>query len=735
MILLGHYLESENTVTDTSGQEEKSPAAFDEVEEGKIIELILGDNLILENYNDFLQILYGGQENPLELINSVINEGLWHGNELLISVLFENTENEYQVNQAKLAQLIQAAVHAADSPIVGLPFESNASKTTSLYTSSANSETSEEIGIDINLRSSASNYKTKASFKSYEGNIKGKIKTYASKMMGGFDYDIRGESTKQKVYIKEDSMINRPIKVVGNLPNRSAGAHVVSFSVLTKHILSLVENQTVYEAIENLIVMIARLHDVSNSKDLYQAIIDKAKKYLERRNEINDLSRQMEAFQFLKSEFIPYIVAVWNQKPGRAFSAARSSQELGKEAAIAKSFKLTQEDNIDVTISEFVRKIVDYRPINFDEMEAVATDSHQDMLLKGIRTNKFSDLTYVIKDIIELFLDIYRPDPSDHFDYIVKLIKEILVQNNWDSYYIVYPEDIEAEVEEIDINTLVRLMLPSLKEYNPFLFETYDSETSSYLDSLDDSMSISSRGRLSLDSHNAISLCEVDDEYYSEDQITHLLRHYLKDDELYYIAPQTQFENRFLLEDNLRNAMARAMSGRIAVIPIHLHENHWVGAVIREQNDGNIEVIYVDPMGHRIEAEANANLFVTIISSLERNVHIVDLGTQNFIQQRNNYDCGPFTIDNLVRLARAGNQLDNLNANQILELGILESTLHGNAAHLRQEYNTILTPQPEVVGMANASVDSLIDQMAIANNDTNQSLFLGLDGFSFDEIS
>ena len=196
--------------------------------------------------------------------------------------------------------------------------------------------------------------------------------------------------------------------------------------------------------------------------------------------------------------------------------------------------------------------------------------------------------------------------------------------------------------------------------------------------------------RKHLDNKIIPSLNDHINDWYTEDQIDLLLMIYLRDQSLYYVAPQTQFEHVDLLRDNLNVAIEAAMNeNRVSVLPINLHHNHWVGVVIRRQEDNNIEVIYVDPMGGRIEDEENVLLFMQEISSIIPTAHIIDLGRAGFRQQSNHDDCGPFTVSNLVNLATAGRQLDNLTAEQIIDLHLLVQSESGSAMHLREEYTNI----------------------------------------------
>lgn len=64
--------------------------------------------------------------------------------------------------------------------------------------------------------------------------------------------------------------------------------------------------------------------------------------------------------------------------------------------------------------------------------------------------------------------------------------------------------------------------------------------------------------------------------WYSEDNINRLLRSLLPENR-YVVMPQTQFEHLDNLIDNIHHAVAGVVMGRTAVLPVNLHNNHWVG--------------------------------------------------------------------------------------------------------------------------------------------------------------
>ena len=143
--------------------------------------------------------------------------------------------------------------------------------------------------------------------------------------------------------------------------------------------------------------------------------------------------------------------------------------------------------------------------------------------------------------------------------------------------------------------------------------------------------------------------------WYTEDQIRNILTRNIND-QGYHISPQTQFEHGNLMTENLRQAVVNAyMQNQVVLLPMNLHGNHWAGAVIW-RNMNRLRVLYIDPMGNRLEGEENAVLFIQVITEITDGLSN-STGTVDFLdissrQQSNGYDCGPFTVDNLERLAR-----------------------------------------------------------------------------------
>ncbi|HJK87231.1 MAG TPA: Ulp1 family isopeptidase [Candidatus Megaira endosymbiont of Nemacystus decipiens] len=221
-------------------------------------------------------------------------------------------------------------------------------------------------------------------------------------------------------------------------------------------------------------------------------------------------------------------------------------------------------------------------------------------------------------------------------------------------------------------------------------------------------------------------------QWYEDERIEELLKKEMQEDKARVLAI-TQFENKDLLEGNLNNALECIKKDGLPVLmPIHVHGNHWVGAVIRKQSDGKIQVIYNDPKGNSIQDEENIITFISIIQKHEKDANIIDLQLK---QQNNDDDCGPFTVDNLVRLAMA-HGLDNATRDQLIERDVLPSNNIGAMVRVEHEElllggnknETEISNDDEEIDTSLVVIDSA-DSSIIANpTDTSNSDTTGVMG-------
>lgn len=221
--------------------------------------------------------------------------------------------------------------------------------------------------------------------------------------------------------------------------------------------------------------------------------------------------------------------------------------------------------------------------------------------------------------------------------------------------------------------------------------------------------------------------------WYTDDQIQRILEHYLPEERGFIVIPPAATvliaeETELILRNTTKVAIRNGLSGQITVMPLLIRCNHWVGVVFRPQVDGTIQVIHNDPLGISIEMRL-IKIFQEVAREMDITLNIVDL---QFRQQQNTVDCGPFTVDNLVRIARSITVLDSLNATDILHRVALRLPLNDDSTAIRNEHNALfmteLPPQPAAETTADDEVDesstaTVFDsnQFALGYNTTSDS--------------
>jgi hypothetical protein len=160
-----------------------------------------------------------------------------------------------------------------------------------------------------------------------------------------------------------------------------------------------------------------------------------------------------------------------------------------------------------------------------------------------------------------------------------------------------------------------------------------------------------------------------------------------------------------LLEASITNALTQADGGLTVAMPIHLHGNHWCSLVIKMRDDANGKkfiAVFNNPTGEAVEGEPNVTNFIMHLQKSSKALGaieptIIDL---RYSQQTNDDDCGPFVVDNLVKLSRL-DELENLEAaGAILNIANLS---HGDATGIREVHRVVLVP---TLGDAHENVET-----------------------------
>lgn len=428
----------------------------------------------LDGFDEFLSIVK--QDNNQEAVkNFLLAQELpeWQG---IKKLLLENEAAEVVIINRDILELIrefQPELLAEDlralSPLSDSNLASYHSSKDSDYEPGLSSKSSGSTNVDENKIPVPRREKAKTVV---APSIRGEVKTYAKEMMGGFEFEIRDHA----VYVSDKSEIRRPTAVTGNLGS-NAGDHVIPFSLFIRDIEAQIKGKPVFEAIERLAYKFGGLPQ--DDVDYYHSAIQAVQPILALKNS-SDIEDHMKAFNFLRSEFIPRLAAAWNQKIGTAFKGVKTNSERGQEGARIREMLARTSGKTTEDIAKYFISTIDYKPIK--NKDSISSNTAQDMLLKGLRTNRFSTLRHVAGDVVEYYLSNYESDSEHNTEAAEILIKKLLVDQGWVKYYKKnrgdlghsFPSDKEISVESMAAN-----ILQHIKAKKPLLFDENISEVGS----------------------------------------------------------------------------------------------------------------------------------------------------------------------------------------------------------------------------------------------------------------
>ncbi len=309
--------------------------------------------------------------------------------------------------------------------------------------------------------------------------VRGSIKTYAIDMMGGFNFSIESRG----VIIRPDIKIRRPINVTGFLGD-TAGAHVISLASFVSHIQEEIKDKTPKEAIEIIIEIIKPFSGKS-----YDSFKEEAKRILEQLNH-SELADQLQAYNFLKTTLIPGVTAVWNQKVGSAFRGKKDGKELAVEGNEIKKMLKDSRSKFDAKVIKELVANIDYKCLsNADSINSRKAD---ELLIKGIRTNHYTNLAYILGEVTEYYVTRYNKDRSQNVEITRKFLIEFFTQNcEWVKHFKKHvqtdfgdkrvealkemdPEKYKSikDVKKLNAEDLSELIIRHLSESKPFLSES-----------------------------------------------------------------------------------------------------------------------------------------------------------------------------------------------------------------------------------------------------------------------
>lgn len=169
----------------------------------------------------------------------------------------------------------------------------------------------------------------------------------------------------------------------------------------------------------------------------------------------------------------------------------------------------------------------------------------------------------------------------------------------------------------------------------------------------------------------------------------------------------------YQLDETILSLLAKNNDKTTAVFPLNTGYNHWVSMVVKHDKDsGELTFIYNDPMGTKIDARKD------LVEMIEKTTEkftitpkIIDLHTK---QQTNAFDCGPFMVDNLIKLA-IGEEI--LSTEQAANIDVPKNLRQEHAADIQlktevQKTNLI----DEVKSIKQGLQNHIISETAQSNN-------------------
>ena len=115
-----------------------------------------------------------------------------------------------------------------------------------------------------------------------------------------------------------------------------------------------------------------------------------------------------------------------------------------------------------------------------------------------------------------------------------------------------------------------------------------------------------------------------------------------------YVAPAVP-NSPALINDVATAALIEARTGKPALIPVNLNNNHWTAIAIRTKASGDIVVFYNDSFGSSFGGTTSeSGRYIEAIKQLVPNAEIIDLQVH---QQNDGSSCGAFTAENLIALS------------------------------------------------------------------------------------
>ena len=166
-----------------------------------------------------------------------------------------------------------------------------------------------------------------------------------------------------------------------------------------------------------------------------------------------------------------------------------------------------------------------------------------------------------------------------------------------------------------------------------------------------------------------------------------------------YVAPAVP-NSPALINDVAAAALIEARTGKPALIPVNLNNNHWTAIAIRTKASGDIVVFYNDSFGSSFGGSTSeSGMYIEAIKKLVPNAEIIDLQVR---QQNDGSSCGAFTAENLIALS----MLDQANLTPEAAREVLSGILDAKAIRTLQ-LNSLGSLYQKIVTNQELAVSSL----------------------------
>lgn len=165
---------------------------------------------------------------------------------------------------------------------------------------------------------------------------------------------------------------------------------------------------------------------------------------------------------------------------------------------------------------------------------------------------------------------------------------------------------------------------------------------------------------------------------YRDYEISNIIRRFI-DEQKVSVVDYASLTNQDLLKATITQSVQELQNRtkEAVLIPLNTGHEHWVSLAFKCDEKNNIQFIYNDSTGRPISDRPE---LVPIITEFVPVESILDCKT---LQQQNDKDCGPFVVDNLIKIAKG---------EQILTA---EQSKGTKGAELRQKHHAINQKQLE----------------------------------------